>query len=225
MGISERSTHENSPMKRAHLAKLFGSCGIVLVAVSLNTLLASQGGNAILKLPLIHDERAPMSFFALMIGSVLLLLTSATGFLYAGRSSGQWHDRIPVIWLKGLDTAAIEGQLFQLAIVGIFLALPVACFLHFIDVVWHSKLCVLGSTAPPVMVSDNWFKGIPGANNQIRLVEDLLPNGTCGKGVEVFPGWEFVLVWVAIGVSLVTTILFLLRVAFQVQLPRRASDS
>ena len=41
----------NYPMKRTHLAKLFGSCGIVLVALSLNTLLASQGGNALLKLP------------------------------------------------------------------------------------------------------------------------------------------------------------------------------
>ena len=204
-------------MNRVHLAKLFGGCGIVLVAVSLNTLLASQGGSALLKLPLIHDERAPMSLFALMIGSVLLILTSAAGCIYAGRSPGRWHERIPVVWLEGLDTKKVEGQLYQLAIVAIYLVLPVVCVLHFIDVVWHSKLCVLGSTAPPIMVSDSWFDGIPGAANQIRLVEDLLPNGACGKGIEVYPGWEFVLVGIAIALSFATTIGFLLRVVVPVQ--------
>jgi hypothetical protein len=208
-------------MKRTHLTKLFGSCGIILVAVCLNTLLASQGGNALLKLPLIHDERAPMSFFALMIGSVLLFLTGVTGAIYAGRSAGGWHDRIPVVWLKGLDTGTIEGRLFQLAIVVVYLVLPVTCFFHFIDVVWHSKLCVLGSTDSPIAVSANWFKGVPGANNQIRLVEHLLPDGTCGKGVEVFPAWEFALVWVAVGVSLAMAIWFLLRVAIQLRPPGR----
>jgi hypothetical protein len=62
------------------------------------------------------------------------------------------------------------------------------------------------------MVSNNWFSGIAGADNQIRLVEHLLPNGTCGKGVQVFPGWEFSAVWIAVLLSVMMTFLFLLRV-------------
>ena len=89
----------------------------------------------------------------------------------------------------------------------LFLAVPITCFVHLIDIVLSSKLCVLGSRAAPVMLSDYWFGGIPGADNQIRLVEDLLPEGTCGKGVQVFTGWEFSLVWAAIAASLVMTLL------------------
>ena len=199
-------------MNGGHLAKLFGSFGLILVAVSLNTLLASQGGHALLKIPLIHDERPAMSFFALMIGSVFLFLTSAVGFLHAGRSPGPWHDRVPVVWLEALDTKAVESKVFQIAVLANFTLFPVVCFGHFIDVVWNSKLCLLGSTARPVMVSDNWFSGIAGANSQIRLVEDLLPNGTCGNGVQVFPGWEFSVVWIAVLLSLMMTCLYLVRI-------------
>jgi hypothetical protein len=67
------------------------------------------------------------------------------------------------------------------------------------------------------MLSDNWFKGIPGATNQIRLVEDLLRAGTCGNGVEVVPAREFALVWTAVGVSLATAIWFFLRVAIRLR--------
>jgi hypothetical protein len=212
-------------MKRGHPAKLFGTFGVILVAVTVNTLLASQGGKAVLKTPLIHDERAAMCFFALMIGSVLLFLTGATGFLYAGRSSGPWHDRIPAIWLKGLDTGTIEGRIFQLAVLAILVVLPAVCFVHFLDVVWNSKLCVLDSTARPVMVSDNWFSGIAGANNQVRLVEDLLPNGTCGKGVQVFPGWEFSAVWIAVLASLLMACSLLLRIAWRKPSPGTTSGA
>ena len=198
-------------MNRSHLAKLFGAFGIILLVISLNTWLASQGGKAILSIPLISDERPAMCFFGLIMGSVLLFLTSAVGFLHARRTTGPWPGKIPAVWLEDLDPHAYETKLFRLMIVVIFVAVPIACLAHLLDVVWNSKLCVLGSAARPVMVSGAWFNGIPGADNQIRLVENLLPKGTCGNGIQVFPGWEFSLVWLAAAASLVMSLLFLLQ--------------
>src|SRR5208282_5924868 len=162
-----RSIDPRTAMKRSHLAKLFSTFGIVLIVISLNTFIASQGEHAIFDIPLISDERPAMSFFGLLMGSVLLFLMSIAGFLYARRTTGKWPARIPAVWLQGLNPNAIESKVFQAAILFLIVAVPLACFIHFINIVWISKLCVLGSSAEPVPVSSSWFGGIPGADNQI----------------------------------------------------------
>ena len=200
-------------MKQSQLTTLFTGFGIILLVITLNTWLASQGGKAILNVPLVHEERPAMAFFGLMMCSVLLFLTCLVGFVDARRSPGPWHARIPPVWLKRLDTKAAESKIFLIIVLLLFVGVPIGGFVHLIDIVWHSKLCVLGSKAEPVMVSQAWFSGIPNADNQIRLVEDRLPEGTCGKGVQVFPGWEFTLVWLAVLASVSMAILFLAEVA------------
>jgi hypothetical protein len=201
-------------MNRDHLSTLYGGFGLVLLVICLNTWLASQGGKAILNIPLIHEERPAMAFFALMMGSVLLCLMSGVGFLYARRSGCAWHARIPPVWLKDLDTRSRDSQVFLVAALVVFVGIPLGAFYHFADIVLNSKLCVLGSGSPPVAVADAWYRGIPNADNQIRLVADLLPGGTCGKGVQVFPGWEFLAVWVAGGLSVLMTALFIFQIFF-----------
>jgi hypothetical protein len=198
-------------MKQSQLTTLFTGLGIILLVVTLNTWLASQAGRAILNVPLIHDERPAMAFFGLMMCSVLFFLTCLVGFIYAHRSLGCWHERIPPVWLKRLDTKAAESKVFLMVILVIFVGVPFGGLMHFIDIVWNSKLCVLNSKAEPVMVSQGWFFGILNADNQIRLVENLT-NGKCDKGVQVFPGWEFSLVWVAVVLSGVMAILFLVEI-------------
>jgi hypothetical protein len=211
-------------MKHSHLAKLFNGFGIILLVICLNTFIASQGEKPIFGIPLISDERAAMSFFGLIMGSVLLFLTCAAGFLFAHRTAGRWPAKIPPVWLQGLDPETAESKVYQVMVLIILVAVPTVCLIHFFAIVWHSKLCVLGDTTNPVMVSESWFGGIPGATNQIRLVEDLLPNGTCGNGIQVFPGWEFSLLWLAIAVSLLMTLFFLLEVANFLPLRRRTKN-
>jgi hypothetical protein len=198
-------------MSFSHLAKLFGAFGVILLVICVNTWLASQGGKAILSIPLISEERPAMCFFGLIMGSALLFLTSAVGSLFARRMPGKWPAKIPPVWLRGLNPAATETKVFQAGILIVLLGVPVACLLHLFDVVWTSKLCVLGTMDQPVMVSDHWFNGIAKASDQIRLVEDLLPNGTCGKGIQVFPGWEFSLVWLMLLASFLMTAFFLVQ--------------
>ncbi len=212
-------------MRRSHLAKLFSGLGIALLVISLNTWLASQGGKAILNIPLIEDERPAMSFTGLIMESVLLFLMSTVALLFARRTPGRWSKKIPPVWLQGLDPDALESKIFQELVLIVFIFVPMACMVHLVDIVWNSKLCVLGSKAPPVMVSEYWFKGIAGADNQIRLVEDLLPGGTCGKGIQVFPGWEFLLVWLAIAASFVVSLLFILQLISPLVPDHRAKAS
>jgi hypothetical protein len=201
-------------MNREHLVTLYNGFGIVLLVISLNTWLASQGGKAILNIPLINEERPAMSFFGLMLGSVLLFLMSAAGLAYARRTSGPWHARIPPVWLKDLDTSGRDSQIFLVAALIIFVGVPLGAFYHFLDIVLNSKLCVLGSNAQPVMVSAAWFHGISNPDNQIRLVADLSQQHTCDNGIQVFPGWEFLLVWLAIGLAVLMTAFFLLQILF-----------
>lgn len=203
-------------MSQTHLTKLFSAFGILLLVILLNSWLATQGANAILKLPLLHEERPATAFLALGLGSVLLTLTALVGSLHARRHGADWHSRIPCVWLEDLETATWEGSLYQAVIGILFVALPLLSFWHFAGVVWKSWLCELDTAATPLGVSQAWLHGIPAAVDQIRLVDGLRsikqPNGsfvpTCTGGIQVFPGWEFVLLMVMVAASAVSSLAF-----------------
>jgi hypothetical protein len=197
-------------MTRAHLNKLFGALGLILVVISVNTWLASQGVSPILSIPLLSQERPAMAFLGLALVNLLLGLVAAVGLLHARRYGDTWSSRTPVVWLDGLDVSSVEGRLFQAAVLVIFILVPIASALHFADIVWTSKLCELGSKTAPVFVSQSWFSGIEGATNQIRLVADLGQNGECNHGIQVFPPWEFLFVAALMVFQLVCSALFAL---------------
>jgi len=188
-------------MTRGHLGKIFGAVGLVLLIICLNTWLASQGGKAVLSISLIHDERPAMAFFGLIICSLLLIFVCAIGLIYSSRFGSRWHDRVPTIWLSGLDTATWEGKIFQATILLLVIVLPTLALWHFADIVATSTLCELGTNRAQ-SVSSAWWTGIADAKEQIRLVSSLTTmqqaDGhavqVCANGIEVFPGWEFALV-------------------------------
>jgi len=204
-------------MSQAHLTKLFTSIGLVLLIVVLNSWLATQGAKAILKIPLLHEERRATAFLALVVGSVMLIVTALVGWLHAKRYGEHWHARVPSVWLDGLSTQSIEGRLYQGVILLLFIGLPLASFYHFIGLVWNGHLCALNSPDQPLPVSAAWFNGIPNATDQIRLVDGLTavqqPNNVvkelCEGGIEVFPGWEFILLALFIAAALVASMAFL----------------
>jgi hypothetical protein len=198
-------------MTQDHLSKLFSVFGLILLIIVVNSWLASQGAKAILKIPLLHSERPAMAFLALAVGSGLLSITASVGLLYAARSTGNWHARVPAVWLQGLSTRSVEGKIFQFSVLLLFIGVPVGSFFHFTHIVWSSKLCLLDATSPAVPVSEHWLTGIAGATDQIRLVEDLTTEG-CKNGIQVYPGWEFLLLIVATLLSLTLAACFLLQV-------------
>jgi hypothetical protein len=199
-------------MTQAHLSKLFGAVGLVLLVVAVNTWLASQGANPILSIPLLSRERPAMAFLGLALVSLLLGLTCSVGLLHARRYGNGWASRSPVVWLDGLNVASPEGTAFQAAVLFLFIAVPVAAAIHFADIVWTSKLCVLGSKDAPVLVSQSWFSGFEGTSKQIRLVADLGENEECNNGIQVFPPWEFLFVAALAVCALSYATLFMLTV-------------
>jgi hypothetical protein len=80
-------------MNQSHLVKLFTALGLILLIISVNTWLAVQGGEKILSVSLISNEKAGAAFFGLMLCSVLLLLVAAVGLLHA-RRYGQNVNRL-----------------------------------------------------------------------------------------------------------------------------------
>jgi hypothetical protein len=177
----------------------FGTVGIVIAA---NTWLSSQGGKAIFSIALIVEGRPAIVFIGLIVVGFLLCLTAGLGWLYSFRFGSAWHERIPQTWLEGIETAAVESKFYQGGIFLVFIVFPLGALLHFVDVLGSSKICVLSEEAQPLLVSSTWWQGIPGATNQIRLVENLTPvtdakgviHNRCENGIQVYPPIEFFVV-------------------------------
>jgi hypothetical protein len=129
-----------------------------------------------------------MAFFGLMMCSVLLFLTCLVGFVYARRSPRIWHARIPPVWLKRIDTSAPESKVFPMLVLMLFVGVPIGGFApsHRYCLEFQAVRARLKSRA--CYVSHAWFFGTPNADSQIKLVEDRLPDGICGKSVQVFTG-------------------------------------
>jgi hypothetical protein len=162
-------------MTRAHLSKLFAAAGIILFGLTANAWLASQGGNALLNIPLLHEDRAANAFLTLFVAGLLLIGTSSIGFLYAQRADGAWHARVSPVWLKGLNTASWEGRAYQIVILVLFVGIPIAAMIHLVDILREAQLCVLG-TSMHTPVSAGWLRGIAGAGDrQIRLIMTVPP--------------------------------------------------
>jgi hypothetical protein len=186
-----------------HINKLFMFIGVVTIIIAANTWLSSQGGKAIFSIALIEEERPAMAFMGLILVGFLLCIVAGLGWLYSHRFGTKWHERVPPTWLEGFESGALESQVYQVIIILIFVVFPLGALIHFTDVFTSSKLCVLGEEAEPVLVSSVLWHGIPGATNQVRLVEDLSPvadargvtHNRCEKGIQVFPPVEFLAVF------------------------------
>jgi hypothetical protein len=199
-------------MTQVHLSKLFTALGLVLLALVANAWLGSQGEKALFNIPLLHEDRAANAFLTLFVTSTLLIANSFLGRLYATRAVGAWHARVPTVWLKRLNTASWDGQLYQFVVLVLFVGVPIAAVVHLIDVLQVAQLCVLGATNEHSSFS--WLgSGIPNAGGrQIRLMQTVPDKAACSGGIEVYPSWEFLLLGMLILLSLAFAVSFLLRV-------------
>ena len=120
-------------MNTDHLRQLWGAIGTLLVFYAMNAWIVSQGGNAIFDVDLIEDGPRVGALVAIPICSVLLIGVSRIGSAHARhRCADEWHSRLPVVWLEGLDTSTSGGRWYQRFFLTIFVIIPSFSLVHFV---------------------------------------------------------------------------------------------
>ncbi|WP_156439832.1 hypothetical protein [Bradyrhizobium valentinum] len=107
-----------------------------LLYYALNSWIVAQGGNEVFGAKLVLSQRVPAAMVAILVCSVLAIASSAIGLLYARRGGKRWHERIPVVGFEAIDTASVEGRVYQGAMLALLSGLPFVAMIYF----WYSLL-------------------------------------------------------------------------------------
>jgi hypothetical protein len=118
-------------LNQAQLSKLWLVAGAILLYYTLDAWIIAQGGQALFGVTPIVTGKAPIAVTAIPICSVLLTLLSMIGWLYAKRTPGSWHSRIPIAWFDNIDTGSVEGRIYQLTMVFLFTVIPWIALAYF----------------------------------------------------------------------------------------------
>jgi hypothetical protein len=180
-------------MNKIHLTKIWQWLSIACVLYLSATVISLQGGTEYLG-RLFGDHSAGergnepgVAYFGAIIGGALLLLASLTLLLHIRRHGQTWHARIPVVWLKGLATGSWEGQFFQICVLVIFIAVPVAGVLRCMEVAEAGDICEQDTTFQYRGSETTLLWAPTGADtNQMRLHNAGSSETGC-HGIELFP--------------------------------------
>jgi len=178
-------------MSQAQLSKLWSVITAFLLYYTLNSWIIAQGGNELFGAHLIVSGKVPAVMLAIPICSVIIIISSIVGGIYARRSSDGWQGRIPLFGFESINTKSRDGTTYQAAIIIIFSAIPLLSLVYF----WVSFL------KAPVMLNDgtkqlirnvwDWSK-LTTLNDPARICTDFnkdLPDPCVGNGT-VLPGLE-----------------------------------
>jgi hypothetical protein len=158
-------------MSPTQLKRLWAVIGTILVFYSLNAWLVSQGVNSIFKVTLLDSRPRFESLFAIPVCSVLLILLCHIGLVHArvGRAK-VWHARLPVVGLDDLDTGTLTGKLYQAFFAVVFLLVPVAGLIHFLQ-----KVASINLVRDGQILSAHFFDRVPW--NELYAHSYALANG------------------------------------------------
>lgn len=118
-------------MNQAQISRLWVFVSGFLLFYSLNAWIAAQGGSPIFSGPLLKPHGAAAAVTTLPISAFLIAVSSCIGSLYASRSEGPWHERIPIVGFKKIETSSREGKMYQAFIFFIFFILPFFSLVYF----------------------------------------------------------------------------------------------
>jgi hypothetical protein len=180
-------------MNKAHLTQLWKWLSLACVLFLVTSIISLQGGSEFLgrlfgdKLNA-GENKPAIGYFGAIIGGGLFLLSSSVLLLHARRYGDQWHSRIPVVWLEGLNTSAWEARFFQVCILVIFVAIPFAGIIR----------CMAEAESGDICEQDtkNFYKGsettllwppVGKEGKQIRLRRAGAGDEPCLSGVELLP--------------------------------------
>lgn len=183
-------------MNQKHLTQIWQWMSVTCILFLLTSLISIQGGSEFIgklvgdKGGTLSDNKPAIGYFGVIVGSGLFLTASFALSLYARRHGNHWHDRVPVIWLEGLNTSAWHGKLFQLIVLILLLGLPAAGIFLCIAEAEKGDICELDTThfykgsettllSPPRSVE----------GHQMRLRRDGAGNAPCTSGIEIFPSF------------------------------------
>ncbi|WP_195820667.1 hypothetical protein [Roseobacter sp. MH60115] len=168
-------------MTQQHLQKLWTLFGTILVFYSVNTWLSSQGANAILNVKILDERPVIGALIAIPICSVLLFILARVGLQFAkGSHSRKWQNRMPLVWLEGLDTDSKAGKSYQAFFLLIFILIPIVSLMHFLRKVMSADVVNLADRSTVVsawhMVDWELLMFGPYWNDAYRIGETITPN-------------------------------------------------
>jgi hypothetical protein len=196
-------------MTQVQIGKVWLVVGAILLYYAINSWIVAQGGNEVFGAKLVVSNKVPAAMLAIPICSVLLILVSLIGRLFASRGSSLWHERIPIVGFEAIETGSQEGKIYQGAIIVIFSLIPAAALIYF----WRS---FLGAT---VMLNDkskatinvwDWSPTLKTLDDPARICTDFnkdLPDPCVGSGT-VLPGLEPMVFAILTLVSLVALAMY-----------------
>jgi hypothetical protein len=200
-------------MTRLQIAKLWSVVSAVLLYYSLNSWLASQGGQEIFAVKLVAAGRVPTALLAILICAILITATSWIGQLFAKRSGPSWHDRIPVVGFESIETASTEGKIYQGVMLVLLSLLPAASLAHFWHILAGAKVVTTGES--PRLARSIWdWAALSSFDNPATVCADLKSNEppVCNAGVTFLPGLEPALLALLTALALLSLVLHWRRV-------------
>lgn len=181
-------------MNQKHLTQIWQWMSVACVLFLLTSIVSIQGGSDFVgkllgdKGGTLPDNKPAIGYFGAIVGSGLFLIASFGLFLHAWRSAGYWQNRVPVVWLEGLDTSVWDGKLFQIIVLVLFLGLPAAGIVLCIGEAESGDICEL-DTSHFYKGSETTLLSPPHAleGHQMRLRREGAGEEPCKTGIEIFP--------------------------------------
>jgi hypothetical protein len=189
-------------MNQKHLTQIWQWMSVACVLFVLTGLVSIQGGSEFIgrvfgdKAALPADNKPAIGYFGAIIGGALFFVASCALALHAIRHGRSWHDRVPVVWLEGLDTSAREGRVFQVVVLVLFLALPATGIALCIAEAEKGDICEQDTT--------HFYTGSqksllwpprPIDGNQMRLRREGSGQEPCKTGIQILSVWTPIFVY------------------------------
>lgn len=167
---------------------------IACVLFLLTSIISIQGGSDFLgkllgdKGGTLPDNKPAIGYFGAIIGAGLFLIASFVLVLHAFRHGNSWHNRVPVVWLEGLDTRVWDGKVFQAIVLIFFIGIPAAGVILCIEEAEIGDICEL-KTTNFYTGADTTLLSPPRAEKgqQMRLRREGSGSDECKAGIEIFP--------------------------------------
>ncbi|ELR67962.1 hypothetical protein C942_00270 [Photobacterium marinum] len=119
-------------MNMSQLNKLWSLIGTATLFYAVNAYSVSQGVNPISKAVLLDDRPIPGSYLAIFIISVMMLILTAIGRVYARNySMDNWASSIPIFGFERLDYRSKLARRYQGAFLFFFIIFPLFSIIHF----------------------------------------------------------------------------------------------
>jgi hypothetical protein len=213
-------------MTPLQLSKVWSVVSLFLLYYALNSYLVTQGGETIFGATLIMKSRVPAGFLAIPICSVLLLMASLIGILFARRGGAHWADRIPLVGFEQLNTPNTEAKIYQIAMLILLTLIPALTLIHFWQVASDAQLV---TTAPhPLRIPGGmWdWNALTSLNNPADICSEITEKDSviaCNGRTTILPGLEPTIFAVLTGASVCAMLAFWRVVAIGSKPPK--SDS